>query len=89
MLVLTRSLGSKVYLELPDGSEIVVTMVSIKNGKARVGFDAPAKVHIVRSELRENDQGAKAGGAYKVHSGSAANLHPAGSDRQRSEAASP
>lgn len=89
MLVLTREKGSDVYLELPDGSEIVVTLVGFKNGKARVGFTAPASVHIVRSELREADQGAKAGSAYKVHIGSDASLHPAGSNSSGAEASSP
>lgn len=89
MLVLTREKGSQVYLELPDGSEIVVTLVSFKNGKARVGFDAPASIHIVRSELREADKGAKAGGAYKVHIGSDAILHPAGGDGSGAATASP
>lgn len=53
MLVLEREYGETVYLDLPDGSEIRVMVVGIKNGKVRLGFEAKPEVRIMRAELVE------------------------------------
>ena len=47
MLVLTRRPNQSVEI---DGG-IQVTLLSIRNGQARIGFTAPAHIHIVRTEL--------------------------------------
>lgn len=47
MLVLTRSLNEKVVI---DGN-IVVTIVDIRGGKIRLGFEAPKDVKIWRGEV--------------------------------------
>jgi carbon storage regulator len=47
MLVLTRKLGESVYIN----DTIKVTVVDIGGGKIRLGFEAPADVRIMRSEI--------------------------------------
>lgn len=49
MLVLTRRPGQRIVID----DNIVVTVVSSKNGQVRLGIDAPPSVHIVREELQE------------------------------------
>ena len=52
MLTLSRSVGERVLLTLPDGREIWVSVVFVKsNGSVRLGFDAPPDVDIKREEL--------------------------------------
>lgn len=48
MLVLTRRPGQRIIID----DNIVVTVVSTKNGQVRLGIDAPPHVHIVREELQ-------------------------------------
>jgi len=47
MLVLTR----KVHESIAIGDSIVVTVVSVDGGKARLGITAPIEVKILRSDL--------------------------------------
>jgi carbon storage regulator len=47
MLVLTRKLGQKLMV----GENIVVTVLSVRNGQVRIGIDAPRSVAIRREEL--------------------------------------
>lgn len=49
MLVLTRRPGQRIVID----DNIVVSVVSMKNGQVRLGIDAPASVHIVREELQD------------------------------------
>lgn len=49
MLILSRQRGEEVLI----GDDIVVRVVDIRGDKVRLGFDAPASVHIDRAELRE------------------------------------
>lgn len=51
MLVLTRFEQERVRLLLPDGMEIWVRVVEIRNSKVRLGFDAPNGVVIEREEI--------------------------------------
>lgn len=52
MLILSRNVGERVFLLLPSGEEIVVTMVGRNHhGHFRLGFDAPEGVVIRREEL--------------------------------------
>ena len=48
MLVLTRRAGQRIVID----DNIVVSVVSLKNGQVRLGIDAPPSVHIVREELQ-------------------------------------
>ena len=48
MLVLTRRPGQRIVID----DNIVVSVVSLKNGQVRLGIDAPHSVHIVREELQ-------------------------------------
>lgn len=51
MLVLGRRSGQRVVCELADGRQLVVTLVAGGDGRARLGFEAPADVRIYREEL--------------------------------------
>jgi carbon storage regulator len=48
MLVLTRNENDSIEI----GREIVVTILSVKGGKVRVGIKAPQDVNIVRTEIK-------------------------------------
>lgn len=48
MLVLTRREGQRIVID----DDIIIRVVSIKNGQVRLGIDAPPRVHIVREELQ-------------------------------------
>jgi carbon storage regulator CsrA len=50
MLILTRKPGESVIIRHPAG-DIQVTHLSTFNDKARLGFDAPNDVQIVRTEI--------------------------------------
>jgi len=47
MLVLTRKPGERLVI----GDNIVVTVVSVRNGQVRLGFEAPREVAIRRQEI--------------------------------------
>jgi carbon storage regulator len=49
MLVLTRRPGQRIVID----DNIVVSVVSMKNGQVRLGIEAPPSVHIVREELQD------------------------------------
>ena len=60
MLVLSRRLGERVVLTMPDGRRIDVCLVDVDRGKVRLGFTAPADVTIHRLEIQaEIDSAAK------------------------------
>jgi carbon storage regulator len=48
MLVLTRKVGERLVL----ADTIVVTVLQIRSGQVRLGIEAPAKVPIIRDELK-------------------------------------
>ena len=47
MMMLTRKIGEKIMI----GDDVVITVVDISHGKARLGFEAPRSVNILRGEL--------------------------------------
>lgn len=47
MLIITRKVGESFYIN----DDIVVTVVEIRGGQARLGIDAPKEVKIVREEI--------------------------------------
>ena len=51
MLVLTRHIGEKIIIN----NDTEVTVLEIKGGQVKLGFDAPEHVPIVREELLETD----------------------------------
>jgi len=50
MLVLSRKLGEKIYIN----DNICITVVDIDRGKIRLGIEAPREVPIFRKELLES-----------------------------------
>ncbi len=47
MLVLSRKRGQRLVI----GDSVVVTVVQLKGGSVRLGFETPAQVRILRGEL--------------------------------------
>lgn len=60
MLVITRKLFEKVYIDTPDGKRICVTVCGIngygKKGKVKIGIDAEKEYTIAREELIDNQK---------------------------------
>lgn len=52
MLVLSRKLGEKIYIN----DNICITVVDIDRGKIRLGIEAPRNVPIFRQELLSGEQ---------------------------------
>lgn len=52
MLVLGRTVGEAIVIS----GDITVRILSQKGKTIRIGIDAPADVHILRSELLERDR---------------------------------
>jgi carbon storage regulator CsrA len=50
MLVLKRKVREQLVLALPDGRRVVITLLSVGRGTARLGIEAPAGVDISRPE---------------------------------------
>jgi len=48
--------GESVFIELPTGERIQVTVLGIKGNQLRIGSDAPDNVTIQREELLEGLQ---------------------------------
>jgi carbon storage regulator len=57
MLVLSRKLGEKIYIN----DNICITVVDIDRGKIRLGIEAPRDVPIFRQELLPAQNNAAAG----------------------------
>ncbi len=55
LLVLTRRLNDKTRIMLPDGREIIVTLVAVGPLKCKLGFDAPPDVQVVRPEAHDQE----------------------------------
>jgi carbon storage regulator len=49
MLVLSRKVQEGIWV----GGNVYITVLSISRGRVKLGIDAPADVHVERSELRE------------------------------------
>jgi carbon storage regulator CsrA len=49
MLVLSRKLGESIQID----SNIRVVVVSVANGRTKLGIDAPDHIRILRSELED------------------------------------
>jgi carbon storage regulator len=47
MLILTRRINERIYI----GNDICITLLAIRGGQVRLGFDAPDNVSIIREEL--------------------------------------
>lgn len=67
MLVLNRNRDQRVVITTSSGETIVVTVVDVRPGKARLGFEADASVVIHRSEVFERieQQARDAGRGWK------------------------
>jgi carbon storage regulator len=51
MLVLSRKSTERIHI----GDSIVVTVLAIRGNTVRIGIVAPKEVHVLRSELRDQD----------------------------------
>ena len=51
MLVLSRRSGESVQID----SNIRVVVVSVSNGRAKLGFEAPDHIRILRAELEDRE----------------------------------
>ena len=58
MLVLSRKVGESILI----GDDIVVKIVSKKNGRVRLAIEAPASTKVLRKELVVNDKHEWVGG---------------------------
>lgn len=52
-LILTRKTGESIILKLEDGRQIKVTLSEIRRNQARIAFDAPLEIEILREELTD------------------------------------
>ena len=62
MLVLSRKLGEKIYIN----DNICITVVDVDRGKIRLGIEAPRDVPIFRQELLSEPAAAKVAAAVAV-----------------------
>ena len=51
MLVLSRKPGESIQI----ASNIRVVVVSVSNGRAKLGFEAPGHIRILRTELKDRE----------------------------------
>ena len=51
MLVLSRKTDQTIMI----GSDIVVTVIAVRNNRVRIGIEAPSDVRILRQELVPHD----------------------------------
>ena len=51
MLVLTRQRGESICIGDPKNGGVLITVVEIRNGKVRIGIEAPASVAVHRQEV--------------------------------------
>ena len=49
MLVLSRKAGQRMRI----GEDVIVTVLTCRNGQVRLGIDAPREMFVVREELRK------------------------------------
>ena len=55
MLVLSRKLGERLMLLLPDGGAVAVSVEYLGNTNVKLGIDAPEDVAVLREELVVQD----------------------------------
>lgn len=48
MLVLSRQPGERIHL----GSNVVISILSVKGSRARIGIHAPSEIAVYREEIR-------------------------------------
>lgn len=53
MLILTQKAGETVFITLPDGTEITVTVMTLDRGRARIGYEAPRNIVVDRQEIHD------------------------------------
>lgn len=56
MLILTRHPSEEIYIEDADGNLIRVAVLGVSGNQVRLGIDAPANVHIARSEIYKSKE---------------------------------
>jgi carbon storage regulator CsrA len=56
VLILTRRTEEAVTITCPDGQQVVVRVLGISEGAARLGFEAPDDYQILRDNARFKQQ---------------------------------
>ena len=51
-----REAKASIYLTLPDGQRITVTVISVHGDRVKIGVSAPEDIRIERADLRELPQ---------------------------------
>jgi len=51
MQIITRKSEQSITMVLPQGQEIIVTLVELLESSARIGIEAPTEIYVVRTEL--------------------------------------
>lgn len=51
MLVLTRKPGERLFIDVPGGDRIIITLIDPRYDKARIGVEAPRDYVVVREEI--------------------------------------
>ncbi len=52
MLVISRHKNEELILTTETGKVIRVVVVELRDGKARIGIDAPAEISVTRPDMR-------------------------------------
>ena len=55
MLSLSRYNGQAVHITMPDGRKIIVRVFQIREGRCKVGIQAPSDVKILREEVTDRE----------------------------------
>lgn len=56
MLVLEREAGQRIKMILADGRVITVAFLKMRNGRGRIGVEAPNDVLVLREELDDRGE---------------------------------
>ena len=51
MLLLSRKIDQRIFIDAPRAGRIELTVCKIENGRAAIGFEAPLDFKIVREEI--------------------------------------
>lgn len=57
MLILSRKVSESLLLLLPDGREVMITVVTASGGKTRLGIEAPREIEIRRAAASSAEHG--------------------------------
>lgn len=56
MLILTRKPDEEIIIRHPDGSEVKIQIIEIRDQRVKLGFDAPTSILIHRKEVLNSNK---------------------------------